>query len=506
MARIVQICINAGPIWLVVLFGAALRLVHLLSDNYFVSSADSYYFYHYADCINNDTAPLFRIEPGLSYPVGYLAKVLGLEASAILVPVLLGAVITVFLYFSTKALFNQKIGLGAAFMWAAIPQAYWITGAGYLDRDGLTVGILAIAGVLTILIVHRGGRWPLVMPILFTVCAAALVYSWSWIGGAIVAALVTGLLLISYRGIDRYYFVSIEMMLILLAGCFLLWGDHLDDVSRIASQTKYDIPIAETKSMRAIDIMLYWHPILIMAVCLGVWVLARRIGGAHSRAVIIWLVVAICAALVIKRLSILALPPVCLAGGAGLALAYDALKAMHIKMQSRLLIGIGCFIGALVLGTFTWHAYVIGTVDRLNPSPEWQEALEFLQEETPPNSKILCSGDYGYWILALADREPLAYGGPVSNIEAVAGIYCAETPGTALAATRAAGADYFIYATEDYNGPIYRELSRFCSCQDVAIENRELYKMARDNPSDLFFYNGEIAILKSESVNTMLDR
>lgn len=488
------------PFLLLVLLGSALRLVHLLSDNYFVSSADSYYFYHYADCIRSGTDPLFRIEPGISYLVGIPGKVIGLDAAAVIVPLIISAVIMAVLYAAGKALFNRSVGIGAALMWATVPQAYWITGSGYLDRDGLTVGILTAAGMATLVLVHRKGPWPLAVPVVCVAAAAALYYAWSWIGGVIAVVLVFGLLLASFNGISRFYFVTVENMLILILGAYLLWGDHLGDVASLASHSKYDIPIAESRSMGAIDALLYWHPILIMAVCLGVWAMARRIRGASSRAIIIWLVVAIVSALVVKRLSILALPAVCLAGGVGLTLAFEAVRAVHHKMRSRLLVGIGCFIGIVILGTFAWHAYIIGTLDRLNPSPHWQEALSYIREETPPESLILCSGDYGYWVLALAEREPLAYGGPVSNAEAVAAVYCAATLEDVMAQIRAASADFFIFSVEDLDGPVFQWLSRFCPA-DSPSDETGLYNMVRAENNDMVFFNGHVAIVSGENYN-----
>lgn len=150
----------------IIAFCLLLRFLHLLnSEHYYIISPDSHYFHWLSErYLGVETADRFMrghgtpsiLGSGLSYPLAWISIALSsifslsrtdaLTLVSKLLPPFLGVIGVLLLYWMGSRMYSRSVGIFAAFSWAVFSIAIFFTGAGYLDRDALSV-LLITAGV-----------------------------------------------------------------------------------------------------------------------------------------------------------------------------------------------------------------------------------------------------------------------------------------------------------------------------------------------------------------------
>ena len=138
-----------------------LRCFHLLNNDghYYVIGADSYFFHWLAQRVLAGEGPppnapadsIYTLQSGLAYPIAYLSKAIGADSVAFVskfLPPLLGVISLVVIYLVVSRICNRTVGLLSAFSWAIMYHACIIGGAGYVDRDSLSMLLIMTAAFL----------------------------------------------------------------------------------------------------------------------------------------------------------------------------------------------------------------------------------------------------------------------------------------------------------------------------------------------------------------------
>ncbi len=99
-----------------------------------------------------------KLHSGLTYPLAFTAKaanaVFGtpqteaLKWAGLLLPPFLGLASMILLYVFVSRIYSARVAMFSAMVWCAALVPVFMFGAGYLDRDGLSV-LLVMIGVLT---------------------------------------------------------------------------------------------------------------------------------------------------------------------------------------------------------------------------------------------------------------------------------------------------------------------------------------------------------------------
>ncbi len=144
---------------------AFIRLLHLANPaHYYILSQDSHFFHWQAGrLLAGDSVPM-AWHGGLTYPLAYGARMRQLHlwrdgrrrphGGGKLLPPAIGVAGMLVMYWGVGRLYGRRAALGAAFLWAVLGYVYWTQAGGYLDRDGLSMVLLA-AGVFAF---HLSGQ------------------------------------------------------------------------------------------------------------------------------------------------------------------------------------------------------------------------------------------------------------------------------------------------------------------------------------------------------------
>lgn len=514
-----SICKSRFYLLSVILFGCLIRSAHLLSDHYYVLSIDSYYFQHLAKGIANGV-PVPASSSGIAYPLGYLSEVFGIHAASVILPLIISIAVSLLIYAIASRYYGRSVGLCSALAWQVLPQSYFITATGYLDRDGLNVLLISLGAFLFLLSNDTKLRlgpvdigW-LILGIAIVGIGQIVTFEWAWIGRwlllAIIAAMFMGMLIGNYT-IRR---APWAVIIIVFAGSLLLEllaensSSHLQDAVSMSGQSKWDVPIGETRRVHVVDIMLWYHPVLLMIAGLGVYSIVRRYSRGHSGtdlALLGWAIALVMLAFGAKRCLVPALPAISIIIGIGLAPVLNIVAQLFRELRySRMFVALA-FVALLVLvGGFFWNAYYQGTIDRITPGPKWQRALDYVKSETPIGSRVLCFGDYGYLVMDLGERSPVARGSPGSAIELVSRAYCADSANELADAIHMADANYFIYSRQEFESRIFDELVKVYSPRvDPQLIKEQSYarrilegERIEGDYLDIVFDNEKVIVLK----------
>lgn len=82
-------------------------------------------------------------------------------------------------------------------------------------------------------------------------------------------------------------------------------------------------------------------------------------------------------------------------------------------------------------------------------TPEWNESLVWLEQHSPGDARVLSWWDYGYWILAIAERSPiLTPGSPGSAVKPVAELLLGSDEGRLIDYMKKRRAEYLLLPTD----------------------------------------------------------
>lgn len=512
------------PLYLIgiIALGSAIRCAHLFSDHYYVLSPDSYYFHFQARAVA-DGVPLDAYHTGIVYPVGVLASVTSLFAASVIIPLAISAMITLLVFVFASKYFGVSAGICAALVWNVLPQAYFITAAGYLDRDGfstLLIGIGAFSFYHFSQLPFRPWRIPVGSILAGSATAGIgelIDYEWSWAGRFLFVAVICGLFagmfvqrILEVRSVRAVMYEPWVALIISMIGFLLLENDlggHSGDALSMANKSHWEIPIGETRRLQFWDVILWYHPVLILIGGYGVYLMARR-RSSPDLAILAWVLVLFVLAFGAKRCLVPALPALSIIIGIGAApVLATGWRVFRECFHDWRHIAFVSMVPIALVGGFLWNGYTHGTIDRMTANANVQDAMDYLENETPPGSRVLAFADYGYWILSLADRFAISHGGdPASGLMYTGPALCASCEPELADAMRVAGADYFLVNRADYTTNILDVITHVCNPNEdpeTVKEGAYAWKVLENETLpgrylSVVYQNDDTAILKAE--------
>jgi asparagine N-glycosylation enzyme membrane subunit Stt3 len=489
---------------LIIAYALFLRFLHLLNpDHYYMISSDSYIFHHAAERImagqQFSPDPLSRvtfstINSGLAYPLAYIASIISLISQMppsdaltltckILPPTL--SILTVPLIFFTAAkTHNWAVGLFSALTWAILPVALFIQGAGYVDRDGLSM-LLIMIGAFTFYLskdwhfklANRDLGWMLAALSILGV-EAILFLEWNF-GPLLLLIILASCFTAIFLG-KLLQGISFRVLVYCLMDVTYLTGMLKELPKRFATAVKESnwrpfaiiillnllalcmIPELAAKTQKALNVIfavgeayvaeavgltqspiapLEVYGILVFPLLYGLYRTLRE----HRQGDLFWLAWFLSMAFLsffAVRSLIYTAPAACAICGLALAPIINFRNFRRLKKIGVVLFLI--MLASLTLGT----AYLIGSGGRTAPNNYWHDTLIWLRDNTPSNAVIMTWWDYGYWIVDTANRKPVwdnSYQTLEENRD-IATVYCTNDTSIAVQIMEKYNASYLIFS------------------------------------------------------------
>ena len=431
-----SIMIKPLPLSLVVVLGIVVRLLHLIpGDHYGILGIDSYYFHHMAE------NPGSVEGSGLVYPLIWLGKLITLDYACYVLPVIIAVIGILAIYWVVSRLFDPLVGLYAAFAWALLPNSVIITTAGFIDRDGLNV-LLISSGVFAFWLL-KDKCWTLA-GLLPVAIGELVVFEWCWVGRWILVGLIMSVFLST--GFTRLKRLPLKPLSIVIVGSMLL----AVIAGGIESNTQQTLDMANPVSVTSTtyaeihhitpQYVVAWYGFFLLPLIVGIIMVCKNRTDAGMFA-LFWFGGGFGLALLAERCLIFALPGAVMLIGLCLASFTKGLYTDAVKKAAIGILG-ACLI--MLVGSSYLQGYRLADFRGMSPNENWIDGLEYLRNETPVESRVLCHWDYGYWVLDIADRTPILKGG-MENTED----YDADDIPTTMIDYHA---DYFIGVVSDCDG------------------------------------------------------
>lgn len=511
---------------LIAILAFLIRCLHLLNpDHYYIISVDSHFFHWMAELTQSghtvDYPFLGHTVPtiwhtGITYPLAYMAKAIGfvfgmspvdaLSFTSKFLPPTLAILSIVVIYLAVCRIYNQRVALFSAFAWAILAPGIFVQGAGYLDRDGLSILLLMIGAFIFYL--SRDWHWKIGRLDLGWVAGglaviaieALLLLEWIWVGPVLLLAILTAFFVAevlarfliyvapslmemaeipvlarkSLTGISTALRESNWRPFALIAGLSALMGaisPGFPYMYRLATSIVREalspavggVPVAEMQGLGLGDLIGYGF----LTIPLGIGLLIML--ANHRRVdlfLLLWFAALFFLGLFAKRVFLYAAPAGCIIAGLGLAFVWhlDEHQLLRRYIQKSVLryMRIGAIIVLLLLLLFlsSFWGYIIGSGRMAAANDNWQDALTYLRDSSPEEAVIMSWWDYGYWILDLAERRPVVdngyYGYNLERLQDVGLAYCTTEPSEAVQMMEKYGADYLVFSRleEDIFGGI----------------------------------------------------
>jgi len=504
---------------LIAILAFFIRCLHLLNpDHYYIISADSYFFHWMAELVQSgervDHAFLGHTVPtiwhtGITYPLAYIAEAMSfvfgmspIDALAFVskfLPPSLAVISVIVIYLAVSRIYNQRVALFSAFAWAILLHAIFMQGAGYLDRDGLSVLLIMMGAFIFYL--SRGWHWKIGSLDLGWIAGglavlaieALLLLEWIWVGPVLLLTILTTFFLLevlarflryiapalmemkeipvlarqSLTGIAAAIKESNWRPFALIIGLSALMGGispGFPYMYRLAtaiarealSPTAGGVPVAEMQGIGLGDLLSY--SFLIIPIVIGLCIALVN----HRRADVFcvsWFASLFFLGLFAMRVLLFSAPAVAIISGLGLSFLLDlgktGLLSRYMKRGVLRYAKIGATVFLLFLLFFslslsTFGAYRMSASRMIAASTEWQDALTYLRDNTPEEAVIMSWWDYGYWILDLAERRPVIDGGfyayDQERLHDVGLAYCTTEASEAMQVMQKYGADYLVFS------------------------------------------------------------
>jgi asparagine N-glycosylation enzyme membrane subunit Stt3 len=205
------------------------------------------------------------------------------------------------------------------------------------------------------------------------------------------------------------------------------------------------------------------YGVLLLAIVLGLFIAFKR-GRREDWFILGWFVILLALGLFASRLFMYAAPAAWVLSGIGLA---DFLEPLGIKFSwaavqmSRsdaelrlryvaVAAGVVIILASLALSLENGYRFVSQPL--VVASNDWEEAMSYLREHTPPDAVVLTDWAYGYWIRDMAQRNPVVDNGywTENANEDIALVYTATDISEAVRIMEKYGADYAVFSRLDY--------------------------------------------------------
>jgi len=373
---------------------------HVFQDNWVrFWEADPYYHLYIVDYLKAHGF-CWQFEGFIIYPNSIMIQVTPFEALLYLIgnekfmaflPALLGILVIIPVYFIGKTLAGRICGLVSAAIVAVLPgEILWRTYLGFVDHHALEI-LLSTCYVLFILKGLKQTKWFLAAGL------AMALYVWIWHGGIVfigitaIAAFAYGIYNI-HNGKGKALLASSSITLIVSLPFFF---------QMLPRETV--ITIQEMRPATGID-MFYNFGLAFLIALAGVTGLFYKLDKTKTPETIfllVWSIALFCAVLYEMRFCYYFAINVAVLSG----LVFEWLRKA-IANKPRLQKALLSLLLTLILLPLPFLAVFLASQDNPAPSSDWHEALIWLKENSPDTADYAVTswGDYGSWILAIANR------------------------------------------------------------------------------------------------------
>jgi len=493
-----------------------IRYIHLLNpDHYYIISPDSHFFHWQAKLLmRGDPIPMV-LHGGLTYPLAYTARAIGLvsgvtseealKVATILLPPVLGVMSVIAMYLAVSKMYDRRVGLLTAFSWAIAAPAVFLQAAGEVDRDCLSI-LLIMIGVF-VFYFTRDWHWKIrgvevgwLLGVSAVLAIEALVFmEWLWLGVVLMIAV-----LVAYTAVDILIGFASRLgpslmteedplalpmvfikkapasigaairasnwqtlaVVLVLSGLVGAVNPGLAYMYQMAGERVRGVlpgtsPVTELGYMTTGDLLTYG--LLTIPLVMGLYITVRN----HRRRDLLclaWFGCLFLAGLFGRRLFLYATPAACVLAGLGLAFLFDVgrdrLSRLDLEMAfvdpGRLLryakLVVAVLLMVLLLFPALFSAYRLASDPVAAADNDWEAALTYLRESTPKEAVVMSWWDYGYWILDVAEREPVVDNGghDAARDRDITLVYVATDDSEAVKLMQRYGADYLVFSTVEY--------------------------------------------------------
>lgn len=474
-------------------YAVLLRCLHLFNSEYYYMLSHDSYFFHWlagrvmagqgppADFVD---APNYALHSGLAYPLAYVAKAAGwlfglsspdaLDLVCKLVPPVVAVLSIVVVYSCAARIFDRRTGFFSALAWAALLHTILVGAAGYVDRDAVSILLVALGAMLF----YMSKDWrPRVRGMNIGWLAAGagvlvieglLYLYWSFVGPLLLLTIIGAYallrFLLSYFDLlptepspRRRVTLALGEANWLVVACIVIGNGivvavNADQVNSwvefatAALRPAGDFDIAEMRGINMGDLLML--RLFIVPVLLALYFAwKRRSEGSIFFAC--WFLSMLILSLFANRVIYHAAPAACFLSGIGLAYLWSWMRRGELQILKKA--SVAALLVLIVLSSFSF--YYAAASPRMTADRDWQDALSYLREGTPEESVILTWWDYGYWILDLGQRRPVVdngfYAWDVERLEDIAVAYTTDSPERAVQIMEKYGATHLIFSSLD---------------------------------------------------------
>jgi len=455
--------------WLIIIiaFATFLRVFHGLITHYHVVGDDSFYF-HWLATQAGDGHHIDWLHSGITWPLFIFSKLIGIDAAGYIIPLALNAAIIVMIYWLASNMFDTMAGLCAAFMWAILRHAIYITSPQFLDRDALTM-ILLLGGVcLLYWAMCRDLRWWKLAGVGFILGGIGeLVYlEWSY-GGRWLYLLVIGILslVILWRYSRKILYIMAGVAVVSIPLLIAVdMGQTSDDwAARVISDSvvSNNPPVAESSMIEyniagldslTLNNLFGQYYLALPFLILGYFMLWQN-KDVPSLMLVAWFASMFVCAAVMSRIIIVAMPAVVIIAGYALAVVLHSTRKFLAEIPKKRGARIGVVallamgLAVIIQGSYLVSAQDIAAIDR-----PYYRALDCLKSNSPDDARVIGWCNRGRWILDVGERWPVLYvcsDQTCGTDTEVATAYVTSSPYHLAEIMRGLDADYLIFSANE---------------------------------------------------------
>lgn len=341
-------------------------------EGYHLVNHDSFWFGWLAKRITTGDS-VDVVASGLAYPLSWLSNIVGMSSASAILPIALGLLTMVILYWGVSRLLGPSVALGACICFALSPTVHYTFMAGNVDRDCLHFPIVT-AGLLCLALYWKEHR-PLWLVGLFA-SIGLLTLEWGVFGLFAYLPLLAGVTVFTawdHRQAGPWALLALLSVAAYVAGKVIIPWMGFSTVTELQ-------PLGLMNLLEYVTIAI--------PVGFGMYASWRSPGNWP----LWWWMLSGAFGCFALRMGQFGIIGACIVGGIGLC---------HIWVHRRVWVAAVAVTAVAVVG-MCWRV-----PDSMSMSPEWQEALEWIRDNTPPESRILARGDRCHWIRYVAERTPV---------------------------------------------------------------------------------------------------
>ena len=354
-------------------------------------------------------------------------------------PAIFGALISVAMFFLGKELYGRRVGLVMAVISATIPAFVYRTMAGFFEEDSLGFLWLVIGFIFLVKAIKNGHatKKHLTYAVISAIFFGLMAFTWDMfllIPLVLIGYFVSNLIYLLYKKANKkefYSFIKIFLIIFILFVSFASLYNGTAWMKKTATYVTDYLPVSqdnlarlEKTAISETDIIgatvgeentghqffllkyniLFWIPFLALILII-LHLLFSKTKDYFALLIFFWIAITLFMAWSkLKFTYTLGLPI-----AAGVGFLYYLFNSMIEKLKNNQLLFkriFAIFFAVLLLTSIAAGTHFVSTkVPPIDEDPIWRNAMFWIYDNTPEDSKILNWWDYGHWIAYFSERK-----------------------------------------------------------------------------------------------------